>query len=351
MNYFSWLAQEAELSNAALTVLAQAVSPNDQDQLVWDVFFPRRNVDSLEINTISDVSFRPTADRREWNTRGRLIPLVTPETAKIEMLPIESYFKIEEQEINKLLTRVMNDQALFRRLIGADIPSRVRSLTEANYRRIEVDAMTAWALGQVTVKDPQTGDTTVVGFDFDAARYQTAGTAWSDAGVNAYDEFLAWLQDAQDAMGAMPSAAVMRLATYRAIQADAPQGADAIMLTRSQLVQRVQDDIGSAFNFLINERHVDVFTDGGIVSTPVKVWPAEVIAAVPQGDRVGETAFAPVVRAYEAAAQAPKAGVDVNGMTAYTEVGNGGRELTVECQVNALSIPNEQKVFVIDVGV
>lgn len=350
MNYFAWLAQEAALSNANLTVLAQAVSPTDQDRLVWDIFFPRENVDDFEFNTISTVDWRPTADRREWNTRGRFIPLQTPPTAKVSLVPIESFFTIDEEELNKLLNRFRNDQKLFRDLIGASLPDRVRSLTSANYRRIEVDAMTAWALGQITVKDPQAGATTTVGLQFDAGRYQVAGTAWSNGAVNAYDELLAWLEDAEELLGGKPEGIHLRLAEYKEIQKDAPMGANLTMLTRSQLNDRIQQDLGVAsFDFIINERGVDIFTDGGTTTTRVKVWPAGVIAAIPPGGRVGRTAFAPVIRAYEAATDAPSAGIDTNGMTAYTEIQNGGRQLTTEVQVNALSVPEENRVFVIDV--
>jgi hypothetical protein len=349
MNYYSWLAQEAQLSDAALTVLAQAVDPTDQDQLIWDLFFPRENVDDFEINTISDVNWRPVADRREWNTRGRYIPIITPPTARVTGVPIESYFKIDEEELNKLLNRFRRNQQLFREEIGATVPRRTRMLTEANYRRIEVDAMTSWALGQITVKDPQSGATTTVGFQFDVSRYQVVSTAWTDPTVNAYDELLSWLEDAIAALGGPPEGIMLRLAQYKEIQADAPRGSDDIMLTRRQLLEQLEDDTGEAFEFLINERTVDIFTDGGTTTTAVKVWPTGVIAAIPPGQRVGRTAFAPVVRAGDAAEAAEDAGIDTNGMAAFTEVSNGGRELTVECQVNALTVPDETKVYVIDV--
>lgn len=351
MNYYAWIAQELGLSNAALTVLAQSVSPTDQDQLVWDIFFPRENTDTFDIDTISTVNWRPVSDRREWNTRGRYIPIQTPPTAKISLVPIEDYFKIDEEELNKLMARFSNNTELFRDLIRSRIPDRTRMLAEANYRRIEVDALTAWSLGQITVKDPQSGNTTTVGFQFDVTRYQTAGTAWNNGALNAYDELLNWLASAQDALGGPAEGVMLRLATYKEIQKDAPKGTNGIMLTRSQLLEQVQEDLGTPFEFLINERHADIFTDGGTNTTPVKVWPTGVIAAIPPGGRVGKTAFAPVIRASEASQQAPDAEIDVNGMTAYTEVSNGGRELTVECQVNALSVPDEPRVFVINVGV
>jgi hypothetical protein len=39
---FAWTESIDEVSPAALTVLAQAVSPNDNGRLKWDMFFPRK---------------------------------------------------------------------------------------------------------------------------------------------------------------------------------------------------------------------------------------------------------------------------------------------------------------------
>jgi hypothetical protein len=83
----------------------------------------------------------------------------------------------------------------------------------------------------------------------------------------------------------------------------------------------------------------------------VKVWPAQHVAAIPAGNAIGSTAFAPVVRAWDLSSQSPDAGVDVRGITIYHEIKNGGRELTVEGQFNPMPDPNEQKLYVIDAGV
>ena len=353
MAYFTWIAQEADLSAAALTVRAQTLPLDDQGTLLWNSFFPRRDVDSIKLSQIAQVDFRPVSDRREWNARGRLIPIKVPNLAEIEMIPIESYFKIAEREIQELEERTVGNEALFRQLVGVSIPDRTDGLAQANLRRIEVDAMRAWALGTIVTRNAVTNASETISFGFNAARYEVAGTAWNNGAVNAYDLFLQWLGRAIDLIGPVQGA-MMRLATFNAIKADAPNPFSptaTIPMTRRQLEDRISDELGSAFRFYINETTVDEFTDGGVVVARNKVWPAEQVAAVPLGEIVGSTAFAPVARAFEIARNTPNAGIDIRGQTAYVEVENGGRGLTVECQVNALTVPDEAKVAVVDAGV
>lgn len=351
---FTWMAEEEELSPAALTVRAQTVDPTDNGRLLWDGFMPRRDVDQTKLSSLSTLDVRITSDRREWNTRGRYINLETPPRKEIEWIPIEGYFKLEEQEINALLNEVRGNQELFRQVISARVPARTDLVVAANYRRLELDVFSAWANGSITYMNPQTGLTYTVDYGFDAGRYQTAATAWNDAGVNAYDEFLSWLEDAIQSVGPLQGA-VMRLATRRAIQADAPNlldiGANGITPTIAQVEQRIQDELGMPFRFYTIENTVETYTDGGIAKTTTNVWPAQMVAAVPSGAQVGNTAFAPVTRAYDITRQAPDAGVDLRGQTVYHEIANGGRELTVEAQFNPMPDPDEQRMFVIDAGV
>src|SRR6478752_6471360 len=136
---FAWIEQDRELSAAALTVRAQAISPNDTGRLLWDAFMPRRDVNSVRLRSISQIDFRPVSDRREWGARGRLIPLRTPNIDELEMVPIEAYFTLGEREIQELEERTNGNQTIFREIVGVDIPSRIDGLAQANYRRIEVD--------------------------------------------------------------------------------------------------------------------------------------------------------------------------------------------------------------------
>lgn len=346
---FTWLGAEQELSAAALTVRAQTIPLDDNGTLLWPNFAPRRNVDSFDIQSIDTINYRPVADRREWNARGRLIPVRTPGTREISWVPVEAYFKIAEDEINRLLNTVRGNQQLFRDMVRVSIPARTDDLVTANLRRIETDWFTAWLLGQITQRNPQTGATQTISLGLDATRYETAATAWNGA-VNAYDEALAFAERAMQAMGPIRGLA-MRLSTLREIQADAPAGIGGVPLTRTQVEDRLGQDLGTPFRFFVIESTVDMFTDGGLATTPTKVWPTGRVAAIPANGTVGETLFAPVSRAYNISATVPKANIDVRGMTVYHEAENGGRGLTVECQVNAFPLPIERNVYVINAGV
>jgi hypothetical protein len=347
---FTWTESIAELSPAALTVRAQTISPNDNGQLRWDIFFPRRDVDSVTLADVTTLDYRPASDRREWNQRGRLIPIKTPTTREVEIVPIEGNYLWGERELQKLNERSVGNAAIIAQIMQSSVPGRVDAIAMANYRRLEVDAFTAWALGTITQRNPQNAaETFAASFGFDAGRYQTAGTAWNDAGLNAYDELLDWLDDAINAIGPIRGI-VSRRNFVKEVLADAPDLAGGAQMTLVQLEQRIQDDLGSDFRFYPIEDTVEVFDDGGTATTATKVWTAEKIAAVPAGTVVGYSAFAPVVRAMDIARQLPQAKIDTNGQTAFYEEHNNGRELTVEVQVNALPVPDEGKMFVMDVG-
>lgn len=347
--YFNWIAQERELSAAALTVRVQTLSPNDNGRLLYDAFFPRRDVDSVKLKNITTLDFRPVADRREWNTRGRLIPLRTPNAEDVEMIPVESYFKLAEREIQELEERTFGNQDVFRQIVGVDVPSRVDGLATANYRRLEVDAFSVWALNQMQVRNPQTGDTYTFGFNVEAGRYETAGAAW---GANAYNEFIAWLEAASEKVGPIQGA-MLRQKVLAAIRSSAPNPYSpdsTIEMTTEQLERRISDVIGTPFRFYRNEATADTFTGAGVETQRVKLWPMGTIAAVPAGEEVGFTAFAPVARAMQLAREngGAASGIDVRGMTAFHEVANAGRELTVEVQANAAPMIDERRVAVID---
>ena len=351
---FTWMAAEEALSPTALTIRAQTVDPTDQGRLLWDVFMPRRNVDMTKLASLTSQDVRITTDRREWNARGRYVNLITPPRKELEWVPIEGYFKLEEKEINDLMNEVRGNQALFRSVVGVRIPERTDMLALANWRRLELDVMSAWANGSITSMNPETGQTFTVDYGFDAARYTTAATAWDDGGVNAYDLFLTWLQDAYENVGPMEGA-MMRLATRNAIVADAPNAMPGAITGLTPTVAatelRIQDELGRPFRFFINENTVDTYDDGGIARTTVKVWQAQMVAAVPAGQSVGSTAFAPVVRAYDLSSQTPEAGVDIRGITVFHDIAGTGRELAVEGQFNPMPDPDEQKLYVIDAGV
>jgi hypothetical protein len=352
MASLSWVSGVRTLQPAALTVLAQALPPNDRGMLLWDGFYTRQNVDSVDLSTLAAIDYRPTADRREWNGNGRRVPIVTPATKQVSMVPIEANFAVDEKEMQKLMERAAGNEAIFRDQIAADIPKRTQMIAMACWRCLELDAMRAWANGTIVQRNPEDASKTfTMSFGFSGSRYTTAGTAWNDSGVNAYDLLQAWIVSAEDLVGPV-TGAMMRLASLNAILADAPNLPNDVPMTRTQLEDRIQQDKGGPFQFYVNEQSVDIFDDGGTAYTRTKVWPVHKIAAVPQGEKIGSVAFAPVLRAWEIASEAGPGGkIDVNGVTVYPDLSNAGKRLEIQAQLNALPVPTEQLLFVTDIGV
>jgi hypothetical protein len=348
----SWIPIEDALDPVLLTVMAQALPPNDMgDTLIWDTFCPRQDVASTELYNVTTIDYRPVADRREWNARGRLIPQPTPARRRVSIVPIEARQQIDEKEMQRMQESVGGNAQILRDLIGVSIPQRVELLVSSCYRRLEADFVKAWTTGTIVQANPETGGTYTASFGFSASRLLTAGTAWNDGGVNAYTLLQAWITAAQDLVGPIKGA-MLRLNTLNAILADAPNLPNSVTMTRSQLEDRISQDAGQAFQFYVNEQSADAFTDGGTAYTRTKIWPAGYIAAIPTDNRVGATAFAPVVRAMELDAQAHAPdGIDVRGITVYHEGYNTGRGLALEAQVNALPVIDEQRLYVTNTGV
>lgn len=347
----AWWQTEKTISPVAMTVLAQTIDPTNRDELDWDVFFPRQDVGSVDLQSITATENRFVSDRREWGARGRRIPELTPIVRPVTIIPVEANKAINEYEMQKLSEAAGTNQEIFRRMAGVSIPSRVENCVRANYRRIQLDCYTAWSTGIITQKNPETGVTFAATQLSDATRYVTAGTAWNDASVNAYDLFLAWVVAAQAKIGAVAGAR-MKLATLNAILADAPDLPGGVLMTRGGLEQRIEADLGFPFRISLHDKTGEVFTDGGTATTTTQYWPVGRVAAIPAGGQIGYTAFAPVRRAQDLVSQVgPAPGIDVNGMTVYYEESNGGRELDIEVQCNPLPILDVGKVYVSNVGV
>lgn len=352
MAILAWATIMAALSPVTLTVRAQAVSLSNQDKTTWFRYFPRREVTSVELDEIFNTDLRLVADRRPWNGVGRRLHLSVPALRNLIMEPVESEFVIDEKEMNILNSRMNGNDDEIMKVLKVRIEDRVPTLVGANNRRIELDAISAWTAGTVTPRNPIDGKTTAaISYGFDSARYTTAGTAWNDVSLNAYNEFIAWLVAGQDLIGGIEGA-VMRRATFNAILADAPTNPAGVRVdTIAELTQRVSDKIASPFRFEINETSYDLYNDGGTATTSTKVWPAQKIAAIPAGGVVGETCFAPVVRAGELSKAEPAAEIVDTDQSVYYLKRNDGKELAIQCQVNPLTVPNEQLVWVVNCGV
>ena len=351
MGPYSWAAQEEGLSPETLTRRVQEINPDDVDETLQDIFFPRTNVDSVRLQEIGDVDFRPVSDRREWNARGRQINMETPDLAEMEFIPVEDYFKLAEREMQKYGERVGGNVTAFRDIIRSSIPNRIDDLAEANFRRLEIDYVVAWTTGTIVVHHPHKNQSQTVSYNYDTARWQTAATAWDDPGVDAYAEFISWAEDGKDAIGSI-GGAVLRRSLYRVIQADAPMGLNGVPLTAGQFEDQVSQDLGVDFRFYIRENQFDIYADGGGTTTKTDVWPDQKLALLPAGIAVGRMCYAPIYRAHDMTDVGASAGAnfDLRGQRVFVELEGNGRQLTYECQVNAFPVPRERSMWVIDAG-
>ena len=354
------LARMALLTPYALTVRAQTVSPTDDGKLLWDQFFPRKDVLSVNLKDVYATDFRPATDRRAWNARGRHVPLKTPSQRNVSITPIEGYATINEQEMNELLelARQTNDvQETLLNLIGARLPDRVKAIAQGNYRRFELDAFESWFKGTITQRNPQNSEQTyTASWKFDVSRIQAAAQPLNAAGVNAWNENLAWLEDAHDAIGTL-SGEMMRRSTWNAIRADAPKKLNGEEYSTVDLEAIIQDRLSTDFQFFLNDRTVDVFTDGGDATTRQKVIPFGGIAAIPAGEVIGDGCFAPVGRADDLdgfaddSADVTGSGddaIDPTGNRVFYSKENNGKTATAEVQLNGLAVPQEANVFTLD---
>ncbi len=344
MALFSFLDSIASLTPANLTIReATRLAENPLD-LRYRAIFPRVPTDSIKLSSITTVDFRPIGGRREWNAQGREIPEKLGPAQNFEMVPINPTHHIDERMLQ--LFGESGVQELLRRGVIGDLNTWPQRLADASERQLEVEAFEAWFNGQITVMDPKTGVTVTVALGFDAATsYITAGTIWSDAGQDAYDNFLIALQAAQTKMGAI-GAVRTRRAVVREIIADAPDGPNGLRPTFSTLQDRIREEGFPEVTLVIDERTYHAPTDGGSAHASANYVPAGKIAFQPQSGVVGNTHVAPVVRAYDFLQGANRS--LANGVVIFRSEKNDGKTLLIEAQQNALALPDEQKTYVVD---
>lgn len=349
MNLVAYLESIEGLRAIDRTVSAQEVSPNDNGALRYNIFFPLTPVKSVKISEIIIGTFRPVASRREWNGPGRLIPQRAADTRDCEMLPIEAYFTIGEREKQSLVEVTDNNEQLMLSKIGGDLPMRADAMAAATWNTVERDAFQAWASGTVIQDDPQTGRTVETRL-VDAARYDTAGTAWTGGdGGTAYNNFLAWLRSVSSdfAIGGV----YLRLTTQQAIQSSAPKGLGNYLPTLADVTNRLQDEMGTAFKFVTDEGTLDVPLNGGLEYVSAKRWKDFRVAAIPADGKVGITAKAPNADAADLERAFPDARIDRNGVAvSYISI-NEGKGAKVAANQNTLALPNPRRVRVINAGI
>jgi hypothetical protein len=225
-------------------------------------------------------------------------------------------------------------------------------IADACWRRLEFDTFNAWSAGEIVQRNPENAaQTFTMSFGFGSNHYLTAATAWNDGGVNAYNLLQSWIVAAEDRIGPIQGA-MTSLAVFNAILADAPNLPNAVTMTRSALEDRISEDRGRPFTLVVNERKVDVFSDGGTVHVRTRLWPVGAIAAIPDDGVVGRVAFAPVLAAWDVASEAgPNVAINKNREICYPEVHNHGKRVEFRAQLNALPIPEKGRTYVTATGV
>jgi hypothetical protein len=344
---FNWLDQYAALTPLNLTIREAARLAENPLDLRYRAIFPRVNTPSVKLSEITTVDFRPVGGRREWNAQGREIPEKLGPARNFEMVPINPTHHIDERMLQ--LFGESGVQELLRRGVIGSLETWPQRLADAAERQLEAEAFEAWYTGQVTVMDPKTGATVTASLGFDqATTYPTAGTAWGDVGQNAYQNLLAAIQTAQSKMGAV-GAMRSRRAVIREIVADAPDGGNGLRPTVTSLQDRVREEGFPEFQLVIDERTYDAPTDGGSATSSANYVPAGLIAFQPANGVVGSTYVAPVVRAYDFLSGSNRS--LANGVAIFRSEKNEGKTLLIEAQENAIVLPTESSVYVVDTGV
>jgi hypothetical protein len=308
---FDIISQLDALNGPALTIRAQALSELDPPdvELTWRGIAPRRDVDSVFLGEIFEVDHRPVAERREWDARGKFIPVKSPRILQWSMLPISSYFHLSEYEMQRMLEQHRDNQERFLLAARARVTDRADTHAIAANLRVEVDFYNAWLNNQVDVMNPTDGSRRTVAINLNGARYPTED--WLNN--NAWEAFVNAAKDARNLVGPL-AGCVMRTATLEKIQQDAPQPL-AVRLTMTELEQRIQQELGTGFTIREDERTVDIFDDTGVSTTRTNIFTAQKVAFVPRSNnsQIGWTYFTPNVLAMDLDPNIPDNTFDLRG--------------------------------------
>jgi hypothetical protein len=209
MAVFSWLDQIASLSLANLTIREATRLADNPLDLRYRAIFPRIPTPSIKISSIEKVDTRFLGGRREWNAQGREIPEDLGPQRDYEMIPINPTKHLDEKRLQLLGEPGVEE--LVRRGVIKSVDTWPTELADACDRQLEADAFETWFTGIITVHDTKTAQSVTVDLGFDqATSYPTPGTAWDDPGEDAYENFLAGLQAAQNKFGSVGAARTHR---------------------------------------------------------------------------------------------------------------------------------------------
>ncbi len=343
------------LSPAALTIRAQTVSPIDNGKLHWAEFFPEEEVLSSRWSDISTVDFRPVASRRPWDALGRQLPQRVGKLRDGDMTPIESWFAINEQEIQRLGENTGGNAAVVLDAIEARVPQRVDKAAMACWRTVELDSFNVWFNGFIRVTDPDEitsldpnykSKSYDVDFGIDPARYPAAPSSYASA-TNAYEQFRdTFIRPANDATGGIEGALLSRTLRDQIVM-DAPTGAGGYRPTIMEVEMRLSQEEGIPFKFEIAEWTMDI-PDAYGVYTRQRYIPTNQIAAIPTGRTVGTNKKVKQYKAMDLASMAAmeKVGYDNMGVLITPIVENDNKSLKVLGSILEAPVPDEYRVFV-----
>lgn len=340
------LARVDALSPRNLTIREATRLAQNPNDLRWRAIFPRNPVDSIRLRDITTVDFRPVGGRREFNAQGREIPEMIGAMRDATIVPINPTHHIDEERM--AILRESGIAELVSRGVISDVNRWAQKLADAADRQIERDAFLAWANGAITVKDPKGGQdaTQTVSLGFSSSRYVTEGTAWASV-ANAYTRLLFHVGEAVRLIGSI-GVIRMRLATAQEVATDAPTGPNQIRATIGNVQDRLSEEGFGPVKIVIDERTYDEFTDGGSATTSTAYIPTGKVLFQPASGVVGATHFAPVTRAEDYMGGAGIRREQLQDFTVFYREKNDGKTLMVESQANALSLPAEQNVYVVN---
>jgi hypothetical protein len=350
---YDWLFRLERLRAGNLSLREQARLAQNPLDLRWQTLAPRTPVTSILISEIRDANnFRPAGmGRREWNAQPRELPEKHGPRRDYEMSPI-SYVKRYGERAQQLLGERGDDavaaDGLVRAGIVRDVDAQATYLSNAVYTDVEAEFFSTWYTNQMTVLDPAGSTVVTVSAQLNAGDFITEPTIWTDAGVNAWDRFIYHLKAARRRMKVPIAGVRTRADVIAQILADAPVNAAGYQMTRQEAEARLSQEGAGNIVFVEDERTYDKLTGGGNATVETNLVPDGHLAFQPADGRVGATYVAPVVRAYQALGENNVRAGRAQDVVIILSEENNGQTLRQEAQMNALSLPDLDRVYVVD---
>lgn len=333
------LIRDPKRSQALATARAQRVVANEADRLRWPAFFTRTPSQSMRLAKSSRSTFRFVAERRPYDTRGIEMPRQFGTLTEMLHLPIQARVTYGEEDIIALGLPVDAEAAALE-VLSLSFDDDLDGLAVADARRFELDCLRAWQYGDILAKNYRTGAVAMVSFGVDSARYETVDTALDDAGVNAWQVFIAWARKWSNEMGGLAGVYISGV-ELEVIRADAPVNTQTgLPLGDTDLGALVASQIGGgSFRFVTDDRTFDVSASGATDlktnTAKTRAWDVGRIAAIPTGATIGTANFVPVTRAGDLASQVPQGTIRRDDVTIIYVPNDDGTSLETQAQLNA----------------